>query len=414
MSLNKVIERLNLNRIGLVELLIALYPILSSYQYGPVPLSLFVLLLVMGLVILKNNKITFLNNRTFKILSLYVIIHDILLIFVMGNNTPSFFFNSLIALVLTLFAIFLVTPYIRWDKLVGAINWVSIICVIGMTYQYLQVRGGQSVGMLKLPLLPESGLARYIDLYDRPHSFFEEPAMYSQFMLVPMFIALIKKQYVWSGIIALTVLMSSSTTGLILVFVQFLIVILLGETAKKSKIILCLIGCGMAWMLFNTDTFSAATDKFTHESEHSVENVRLVQGPAVVSTMEFSDYFLGAPYANAYQYCIKRGISLELFEVYGKGDDAMVYMTTIWQLILHFGVVGALLYIMVYVKLLKERKILPLLICYIIMIITAAFWFGPYFAFYNFIIFSFLRKVNKDKEIFAMRLDSKSAKYYYN
>lgn len=380
--------KLNLDTIGWPEMLIAMYPILSSYQYGPLPFSLFILLIVLYILYKRNIKLITLNNKRYKLMVTYIIMHEILLIFFM-DNVPSFFINSLVALVISLLSVLFITPYVNWNKLIGCINWVTLVSIIGIVYQYFQVRAGESVGMLKIPFLPASGLARLNELYPRPHSFFEEPAMYAQFMLIPIFISLIKKQYFWTGIIAVSVFMSSSTTGLVLIFLEMFIFIILGKTSFWTKIILFIIGFSFIWTLFNTDIFESAISKLTHVRTTYDENVRIVQGPTIVSTMENVDYIFGVPYANAYRYCIDRGVPGSMYDVYGNGDDASVYMTTIWQIILRFGIIGLFFYLTSFFAYFRNRLLLPILICFIIMSVTASLWFGPYFVFYCIFIFAF-------------------------
>ena len=384
-----VVDNLQLDRIGTIEFIVALYPILSCYQYGPIPLSLLTLV-ILFLVIRNKSRETVLHNqiKDLKRLTAFVLLHDFVWIFVMGVNTPAVFINSLISLSITLLTLKSIIPYCKWERLVGSINAVSLICVIGLFYQFIQVQNGESVGMLKLPLLPESGLSRH-DMYPRPHSFFEEPASYSQYMLVPMIMGLIYKNYLWVGLIALSVLLSSSTTGLLLLFVLIIIYVLLGNAPIWSKTVIVLIGGSLIWLLLNSDLFTFAIEKFLYESENSSDNIRLAQGPAIVSTMNFGDFLFGAPYANAYDYCIKRGVSTSLFEIYGKGKDSIVYMTTFWQLLLRFGVTGFTLYILVFLKFIKYRDIVPLVICFLIMTYTAAFWFFQSFVFYVLIFYSY-------------------------
>ncbi len=403
-----VVKALNLNRVGWLEMLIALFPILGSYQYGPIPFSLFIPIILMGIIIGKYKIIKPLKFKEQRIFSLFVIIHEFILIFV-ASPIPFFHINNLLAFCITFVSILFVTPYINWAKFEGSINWVAIISAIGLVYQFIQVQSGQSVGILKIPFLPESGLVRMNELYPRPHSFFEEPAGYAEFMLVPLLFALVNKKYIWAAIISATILMSTSTTGLVLLFVELIVFALCGKTSISSKLVLVVLGGSMIWGLMNTELFSGATEKFTRESGDgvgSIENVRIVQGPYVVSTMEITDFVLGAPYVNTYQYCLKRHVPSWLYEVYGKGDDAMVYMTTFWQLILRFGLIGLFLYIMVYIRIFRCRELLPLLISYLIMCLTAAFWFGPHYFFYSIVMFSYIEKDKYNKK----RIYSKNEK----
>ena len=111
--INKIYRDLNLNKVGWSEMLIAMYPILASYQYGPVPFSLLVLLVVIFILYKRYGMLRSLKNKWFMIMATYVIIHDIFLIFFMGFSTPSFYINSLIALIISLTAVFLISPYLN-------------------------------------------------------------------------------------------------------------------------------------------------------------------------------------------------------------------------------------------------------------------------------------------------------------
>ena len=162
--LKRLYYKPSLNKVGLPEMLIALYPILCSYQYGPIPFSLFIIIIVCFIYYRRKQKLTPLKSKIFKALAVYVILHDIILLFVRVGDVPSVFINSLIALVISIIAVIIITPEINWPKLEGSINWVALICILGMFYQFAQVQNGGEVGMLKIPLLPASGLERYNEL----------------------------------------------------------------------------------------------------------------------------------------------------------------------------------------------------------------------------------------------------------
>ena len=277
--------------------------------------------------------------------------------------------------------------------LLGSINWVTIICMIGMFYHAALVAMGNKVGQIPLPFLEVS---RQDVEYARPLGFFPEPGAYAGFMLYPLFIALSKRQWWWSLTIAIGILASTSTNGIALLFIMITFTMLSSKIGVWSKVLLLILGVVLVFLLFNNDYFSGSVEKIERELdvEHLSQSVRMAQGFYVVSTMDPGDFVLGVPYGNAYDYAKGEGI-VGNFVVYGDGEDASIYMTTIWQLLLRYGVVGLFLYLILYIKAGKRAKGLwPLIACSMLRIITAADFISSTFVMNMIFIYTYIRYVS--------------------
>ena len=168
------------------------------------------------------------------------------------------------------------------------------------------------------------------------------------------------------------------------------------KTGVWSKLLLLISGVVLVFLLFSNDYFSGSVEKIERESdvEHLNQSVRMAQGFYVVSTMGPRDFVFGVPYGNAYDYAKGEGI-VGNFVVYGDSEDASIYMTTIWQLLLRYGVVGLFLYLILYIKAGKRAKGLwPLIACFMLRIITAADFISSTFVMNMIFIYTYIRYVS--------------------
>ena len=100
-------------------------------------------------------------------------------------------------------------------------------------------------------------------------------------------------------------------------------------------------------------------------------NIRLAQGPYVVGTMESLEMVAGAPYHNAYDYCMEGRAPMAVFY------KEEVYMSTIWMIILKYGFIGLFLYLLVYYKMLRDnRETIPLIVCLLATMFSSGYGLG--------------------------------------
>ena len=192
--MRKICDNLDIRRFGLLEVLIALYPILMGYQYGSIPCTL-LFLLVMDLLALFRKTNFSLPSKYMKYLAVFVIMHEVILCATM-KSLPSYHVNSIVSLLVIIPSIFVIVPVVNFEKLKGAINLIAVICMMGMFYHFIILQTGYYVSPIKVPFMPDmqSGTRLYSEVF-RPCSFFWEPQSYCTFMSVPLFYSLIDKKY---------------------------------------------------------------------------------------------------------------------------------------------------------------------------------------------------------------------------
>lgn len=379
MTLNKAIDYLYLRDVGFLELMFALTPMLSSFSLGSMPLSLLMWVVLVVIVALKG-KLD--RTKVFKPLLFFILywfVHGIAIMLVDDVNL-----NGFIAQLIYFVSVFLLYPVLDLKKLKGSLNWVAVVSIMGLIYQWIDIQRGGMIHPLGIPglTMPEN---RLLTESLRPSSFYMEPAAYVAFMICPLFIALFEKKYIWGVTIILSIFLTTSTTGLVLSFVILGMSVL---SARKMKVwtwvVTLLIGGGLYYALINFDAFELGVQKV--ENTDTSTNVRLTQGVYVVGTMQPSEYIFGVPYSSAYNYC-KSGRAMNV-EFYGKS----VFVPTFWEILLLYGLVGIILYMYIYYYLFKrDRTSRSLIIALCMVLFSSSYAIGVYYIFTLIIILAMYR-----------------------
>ena len=362
--INKVTSYLQLNNIGFLEIMVALYPILLGYAYGPINGNLLFILLIVFLSIERRKKK--INFIWLKILILYIAIHEIMLMFIIP--VQSYFINNTFSIIVISLCIMPIARTINFNKFIGAWNLISIISIIGLLYQVMIVMAGGSVSPIKLPFMPDmSSDSRLYEEVVRPTSFFWEPAALVTFLMITLYISLIQKKYIWSIIIMTSMFLSTSSTGILMSFVMLIVYVLTQKNSLKTRICVIFAGVGLLGVLLTSSFFSAGRDKIN--STNPENNARLINGVLLFEGLSKSDIILGIDAANVDDYYKKHGNGFYL------GKDR-AFIPSFWLMLAKYGVPGLFLFIGLYISLLKKDKsLLP----YVCVILVSTFFQGVSF-----------------------------------
>lgn len=385
--MRRIINYFHLKDIGFYELWFALYSILVGYKYSfPIFALMLVIMALWGFI--KSKKRIYFPKPLFW-LTIYVVIHEVILRILL-KRVPEYFDSNLLSYIIVLSSIPFITTALNYRKLVGSLNWVAIICMIGLVYQYIIMMAGGEVHPIKLPFMPEMDeTSRLYSVIMRPSSFFWEPQSYCSFMLVPQFIAFSEKKIAWASIITLSMLLSGSTTGIITSVVIFLLYMLSGELSKKVRKRLAFVAIAIGFFFLSSSLFDKGRDKM--ENVDYEKTSRLYNGPVLVAHMPHSDLMFGGIAASVPDYYFEgKAPGARLLE---KAD--YVYVSTIWLAIVKFGIVGLLLYLAIYLFPMADNKRIRY---YLIPLITTLFsnpdFIGPIFAFEFIFIYSYIKQEN--------------------
>lgn len=375
---------LNLKEVGLLEFVFSITPMLTGFSLWGLPMGLLMWVVLVVLVMMQGN----VHMGKFKPMAIFVAywaIHDLLIMFVDNVNI-----NGEIQQAIYFLSFFLLFPRLNFEKLKGSLNWIALIAMGGLLYQWGFVAAGEGVHPLQIPGLTMSE-GRLEQLSLRPSSFFMEPASYVAFMVCPLAMALLEKKYPWAIALILSIFLTTSTTGLVGAFIM-LVMSVFGKRMRVTSIMgVFIVGFGLFYALTNLEVFEVGVAKVENTDVNS--NVRLSQGPYVVSTMESAEYVFGAPYISAYNYCVSRGVMNVSF--YGES----VYLSTLWIMILCYGVVGLLLYLNIFFNIAKKSRVTwPLIAFLLATIISSSYRFSTVFIFIMVVLMVVIKNEQMEKQ----------------
>lgn len=309
---------------GVLELAIAFYPIIAGYGYGSFKLS-FGFLLILDLCLF--GRISLRNGQSFNKIYHYlafIVLHNILWLFLMPS-IPSYFLNSFIADVIYLVSIIIIVPHLDFEKLKNAIYIVSIVCIIGMFYHVILIMSGQSIQPIKLPFMPDmSSQTRLYSFLDRPTSFFWEPQSYASFMLVPLFFTLYEKKIIYAFGIALSMILSTSTTGIFMALFMIGFFMITQKQKMRYRVLGLVAVAGLLYILLYSSFAEAGLEKLQNTDVE--ENNRTINGWLIAANMNVMDWIFGVPYANL-QDAYEAGYITKELIIYADGE---VFVSAFW------------------------------------------------------------------------------------
>ena len=365
--MTKFIDYLNMKKCGFFELIIALYPILAGYAYGMVHLSDLVLLLLCCMAYSKTRKLQ--QYKHFKMLAVFIVLHEVV-VWVGFTNMPTYMINNTLSTIIYVLCVSIIVPAINYDRYCRSIVLVAIIASLGIAYHFAVIRTGHSVSPIPLPFLPEPpATSRFFEIGDRPVSFFWEPAGYANFMLVPLMLFLINKEYLMLVASLFFMFLSTSSTAIMLSLIMVGIYIV---TSTKSNIFIrVLFGVLMAAMvlfLLSSDMFSYGVEKIENTEVETTS--RLYNGPELFRNMPFIHFITGIPAANITDYYLHTSF-IKNASLLVKEDS--VFMPAFYMILAKFGIVGLLIYLYTIIKpALDCRDVWP----YVGVVIIALFFAG--------------------------------------
>lgn len=374
----------SLFNIGILELAIALYPIIAGYGYGSFQLAFGFLLIVDIFLINRKRQHKYSFGKIYQYMA-FIVVHCAIWLLVMPS-IPSYFINSFIADIIYLISIVIIVPQVDFDKLKNAIYIVTIICAVGMLYHVFMIKSGHSIQPIKLPFMPDmSSKARLYSFLDRPTSFFWEPQSYASFMLVPLFFLLREKRLICAFAIAATMILSTSTTGIIMALFMIGFYMVTQKQKMQYRILGIIAVIGLVYFLLYSSFTAAGLEKLQNTDVE--ENNRTINGLLIAKDMSFFDWLFGVPYANL-QDAYEAGYITNNLIIYADGE---VFVSAFWISLCCQGIIGLLFFLNIYLDILKKDKtVLPYLICIIIGLFSNPDILGAAYVFQLIIMYTFI------------------------
>lgn len=391
--IKKIIDYLGIGKLGWLEFFMALYPILAGYSYGSFHLA-FGFLFILDVLIFFSGNLRLMRCLPLTLLFVYVIFHYFLWSLVLPS-VPSYYINSFIATIIYAISVFVIAPQLDYGRFKSAINVVAIICMLGMIYHVALLSMGHSVSPIKLPFFPDMAQnTRLYQVVERPTSFFWEPQSYASFMLVPLFFALNDRKLVYAFIIAALMMVSTSTTGLILSILMFLLALASNRNKWSTRILIVAFIMALGYFLFYSTYTIAGLEKF--QNTELEESNRIYNGVLIVKELDAIDLIFGIPFANV-QDAYEAGYLGSSLLVYRDGN---LFLSAIWLALVEYGIIGLVLFLLPYFWIFKkDETIFPYLACIVVGHFSNPDFIGAAYVFQIITMLVLINKFEKNKKI---------------
>ena len=361
-------------KFGVIETIIPLLYICSPYNVGGVSLS--VILMLAGIIYMRLKGGKLLAYRPLLAFFSFMLLHDLIKIAIVPLNIGLWI--ERIVYVIFLFSI---VAKVDYEKLYRSWSVFGFFAVLGLFYQSILVYVFRTpVRMIHLFPFLSSVSENYELAYLRPHSFFLEPASYVVWVIPLLCMMLDKGKMMLAMIITISVLLSTSSTGIVMVAVIWgcYAFVSKGDTSKPVRKMFILAGILLILGVFlNLDVFSSGINKLMNISLESTTNsVRLTLGYRLWWAAPLLYKILGIPYANVEAYLRNGGINLSTYYL-TLNTSYLGYVNGIGTCMLMYGIFGLLLYLRLFWKLwndLDKRLRVLFIACILSILGQSVFW----------------------------------------
>lgn len=379
-------------RFGLINWFLPIFYILAQYPFAVSNVGTTLLIIAAIYEFIRYRKV-----KIHKWLTLFVVYCTTIQIIHTIYNVSTTSINNLMMPVLFLFIICVFINDVHEDNLYKAYSFVGLIVMMGMFYQSFgyYFASQPAVPITILPIKVDD-LHYWGDLKGlRPSSFFTEPQAYASYMAPLLFLSLKRKRIIFSILISLSILLSTSSQGILLMVIIWTSFIVLQTKGLLTKLVFLVPLIGLTFLFFNSDIFAFSINKIS--SIDLENNIRLSRGFTIYATFDAWKMLFGLGAGNLLDYVYSH---LGLFDwasgyLGGSKEQMVAYYTGVSGTLITYGFVAGLILFLMFYKMARydDRSNLILLI-----VITTSFFaqnmlFNTWFLFYSLI---YLGVCNKD------------------
>lgn len=376
----------------LLSVLFPYYYILAQYELPLFTVGVW-LLIVLTLVECIRLKYIMLNKY---MLIFFIYTFMIQLIFHSKDST----LNIIGSMFFSLFFISGLSYKMDFDVLYKSYKYIGIVVSLIIVFQYIQIFiFGRSIRP-SISLFPTltTGVMEWERYLDRPCSLFSEPQAYASYILPLVVMALSKKEIKFSIFLTLSVILSTSSQGIIIVIILWT---MYGNKYIKglfSKILVYIFIALNCFMFFMLPYFEFTRDKIL--STDFSNNVRISRGFKTYFALPLYEKLFGVGYLNQQGYLTNARIYLEWFNL----SIIKEFITTASGVFVYFGFLSGVLLILLLIRYYRNGDNKAKMFCIVIVIsmFSQAILYNAWFNFYLIFAFNLLER-NNTKDVWILR-----------
>ena len=383
-------------QMGLLEFMFALFPIVSGYTLGPIPVHLW-WLLIMDIIAYNRYGLKIKTiPKSYTFLFWFITIHNLLWVFIIQNEV-SIHINKSIGIFIIMSSFYFICPRIDFEKFKNSLKPLTVLSILGFIYCVVMLSRGVYIGQLSLPPFEQSReLNMELDILRlRPNSFFPEPQAFCTYLQIPLFLCLLYKKYLMAFVIMISLLLSTSTTGLVVSFLMVGIYFFTQKVSMKWKVIVFVMILGSFLLITKTQYFEATMNKAMNTD--ITKNERTSVGMMTLPQLSLEDIAFGISYANL-GHMYDAGRIHGDYMLLGAGSSHTIFVPTFWSILFHYGVLGLLLYLLIYWGIFKKSKLLlPFLVTVVVTMFSNSEGVGCTFVYQLCFMYCFIRAQQNNK-----------------
>lgn len=307
--------------------------------------------------------------------------------------------NELLLLTIRYFIVLAIAARID-SRLFYKIYWIICVLAIGcVVIQALQIWILNVPMTNMIPFVDLSSKAETLSFIEnRPSAFFLEPQHLCSFFLPILVIEINKQDYLKAGILTFTILLTTSTQGLICAAAVWIMFFLTDDVRKlKSKLIMVLIILVFVILFLYSNLFAGSLEKLQNTSLDT--NIRIVRAFEVFKAMPLFDKITGIGMTNVNSYLKYSRVCPEWTL-----SDLSVnqnYISSFFGNFVEFGLIGGISYLLMIASMFKSAnktgKIFVILI--LLSALSMTITYNSWMIFYWVIFYT----ISDDKKLAQMR-----------
>lgn len=392
-------------KIGYV--LIILIPILGQYTIFNLPLSIaemsiaaYIIIIILNKGIKKNLKLFI--NKSYIIMVLGMLLSGLIMVIFLGNEVSLIeMLNGFMRIIFYLISIMIIIPYINYNELFKYYCKCSNIIIILF---FIQVFFYYALNRKIVLIIPFLNLFVNKDIevlkmfMFRPSSVFLEPSWMAIYIL-PVFIYMLfkKNNILMSSIIAIAIVLSTSSLGMISVVILIVCKFIFETKINIKKIVLAISLILSLLMILNTPYVENSIKRLSNIRNSGSTMMRVYRGFNLYEQLPDINKIFGVSVGNLENFIENNDYIDDKYHEEGSKE----FVSDILYIFITSGVIGGILYVIFLLDLLINSTLYLKMniLVFIIIGFTSPMLTNYTWLFYMFILFSIKLKENKMRDV---------------
>lgn len=342
----------------------------------------------------------------FKPLLIYTVCLVVLTFFncaIVGGGLSKRFFIFIILYLFCGCSVSIIAEHTDKDALYKCWKFLGILTGIVIFYQFIQItflhHPVHAINVLPLTGADMEACDNWMEDTNRPIAFFTEPAAVVSFLTPLLALAQQKKDFITAIIVSVSILLTASTSGLIVLLIMWSTAISQIKFSFLTYILVFSVSAVILYLFLATDLFGTSVEKIMYETSGESTNmyVRVLMGWSIFINLDLRSILMGIPDIDLTNFALNRATEYVNAAVLWGSE---IYTNSAQKVFLYSGVIGAIVYIWMLYKLYKslEKGAKPFFWSVVVlMFFSSNFYFSGLFVMQFIFLLSFRTKVIEKK-----------------